>query len=400
MRMAETFRMTLINLRQNRFKVLLTSLGVIIGSLTIILVIAIGQGGEKEITDQFKNMSAETIYINIDYTSQLPPDMETLPKITPSHLAQIKEENPYLKDIYLRASLSKEVAGGGKKEYREIAGVTEGYLEISNLSLLAGEDFSEEERENRENVMVIGHTLASQMFGSAENAVGQFVKVDGLRFEVVGVLEKKAEGMQGLTPDETAFVPYQTAEKEGFLEEGAMPQAVGLAQDLAAVEKAMERIRSTLDYVLDNATYYVVEDAGSRMEAATQSARTMKVLLTSVAAIVFLVGGIGIMNVLFVSVKERTREIGILKALGTKRKDILLQFLLESLLMGVFGGLAGCVLGTALLPLMRLTEIPTSPSWRGPLLALAFAVLTAVAFGFYPAYKASRLKPIDALNYE
>lgn len=166
------------------------------------------------------------------------------------------------------------------------------------------------------------------------------------------------------------------------------------------IDQAMTRLKSSLDYLLEDSTMYGIEDAGGRIEAALQSARTMKMLLVSVAAIVFLVGGIGIMNVLFVSVKERTKEIGILKALGTSKKDILLLFLLESVEIGLFGGIVGVLVSFAAMPLMQRTGIAVSPSVEGWVIALFFAVGTAAVFGFYPAYKAAGLKPIDALTYE
>ena len=163
----------------------------------------------------------------------------------------------------------------------------------------------------------------------------------------------------------------------------------------------MAEIKSTVNYYMNDGDKYLVEDAGSRIEAATESAKTMKLLLISVAAIVFAVGGIGIMNVLFATIRERTKEIGILKALGMKRADILLQFLLESVAIGVFGGAAGAVLSFGAIPLIeKYTDIPVSPSFQGIAAAFIFAVVTGTLFGFYPAYKASKLIPVDALNVE
>ncbi|MEG2843039.1 MAG: FtsX-like permease family protein, partial [Ruthenibacterium sp.] len=151
---------------------------------------------------------------------------------------------------------------------------------------------------------------------------------------------------------------------------------------------------------LENSSFYVVEDAGSRIDTATKSARTMSMLLISVALIVLTVGGIGIMNVLFVTIKERTREIGVLKALGCPAKEILMQFLLESVFIGVIGGVAGIMVSGIGLWLMQYFEMPLAPSLQGVCIAFLFAVFTSAAFGFYPAYQASRLKPVDALSYE
>lgn len=399
MKLIETLRMISINLIQNKSKVLLTSLGIIIGTLTIILVIAIGRGGEEQIARQYSNMSAETIYVNLTYSQNM--DFASIPRMTPEHLETIKEENPYLAGIYLRTTTFHEVRLGKEKKQISLAAVTEGYGEISHLPLEEGEDFSEGDFEEGRRVVVIGYNIANENFGDTQAAIGKSVQIGDYRYEIIGVLQKQSEGLQGLSPDDSIFLSFQTAQDNNLLDNYAMPQAVGLAENLTVIDKAMARLRSSLDYLLENSTMYAVEDAGGRIDAALESARTMKMLLISVAAIVFLVGGIGIMNVLFVSVKERTKEIGILKAIGTSKRDILLQFLLESIGIGVFGGVIGVAISFLALPLLiRYTEIAVSPSAQGQLAALAFAVSTAAIFGFYPAYKASELKPIDALNYE
>lgn len=387
-----------VNLVQNKSKVLLTSLGIIIGTLTIILVIAIGRGGEEQIARQYSNMSAETVYVNVSFGQDM--DMSAIPKLKPEHIKTVLEENPYLKGMYLRSTTSQEALIGREKKYINVAAVTNGYVEISNLPISVGADFSDTDQEEGRQVAVLGADIAKENFGSGEEAVGQSIRIGDHSYEIIGVLKKKSEGLQGLSPDSTVFLPYQTALNNELLDDYTIPQAVGLAQNTGVIEKAKARLKSTLDYLLDDSTMYAVEDAGSRIDAALESARTMKMLLISVAAIVFIVGGIGIMNVLFVSVKERTREIGILKAIGTSRFDILMQFLLESMGIGLFGGIVGVALSYAAMPLMKITDIAVSPSVGGQAAALVFAISTAAIFGFYPAYKASVLKPIDALNYE
>lgn len=398
MRLSETLRMIGVNLAQNKSKVLLTSLGIIIGALTIILVIAIGRGGEEQIARQYSNMSAETVYVNISFGQDM--DIAAIPRLEPEHMATILEENPYLKGIYLRRTSSQEAYIGREKKTLNLVGVTGGYGEISSLPMDAGTDFSDTDLDEGARVVVLGADIAKENFGSAADALGESIRIGDRSYEVIGVLEKKSEGLQGLSPDVTVFLPYLTAQEDGLFQDYSLPQAVGLALNTGVIDKAKARLRSTLDYLLDDITMYSIEDAGSRIDAALESARTMKMLLISVAAIVFLVGGIGIMNVLFVSVKERTREIGILKAIGTAKRDILLQFLLESMGIGLFGGVVGVLLSYAAMPIMRLTNIAVVPSVGGQAAALAFAVSTAAIFGFYPAYKASELKPIDALNYE
>ncbi|PKM51680.1 MAG: ABC transporter permease [Firmicutes bacterium HGW-Firmicutes-7] len=398
MRLIEILRMIGINLVQNKSKVLLTSLGIIIGTLTIILVIAIGQGGEEQIAAQFSNMSAETIYINMSYSPNL--NYETVSHLNEEHLKQIKEENSYLRMIYLRAISYKMVTIKGDKKNFTIVGVTEGYSEISNLLITQGNDFSEEDMLDAKRVVVLGYNIASEAFFEPENAIGEFIRIGDYQYEIIGVLEKKSEGLQGFSPDESIIIPFSTAENNDLFDKYAIPQAVGLVISTKEIKQAINRIQSTLDYMLEDSSMYVIEDAGGRIDAATASARMMKMLLISIATIVFVVGGIGIMNVLFVSVKERTKEIGVLKALGTSKRDILLQFLLESVGIGVFGGIVGVAMSYVALPFMKYTDIPVAASINGQIVALIFAVTTAGLFGFYPAYKASELKPIDALNYE
>lgn len=390
--------MILINLVQNKFKVLLTSLGIIIGTITIILVIAIGRGGEKQIADQFTSMSAETLYVNMQFAPNTLP--EKVEKLTPEVLEQILAENPYLKDIYLRAIEYLEVKVTGKKENMSLIAVTDGYADISGFQFQQGDDFAQQDYENGTKSVVVGHAFAEKYFEVPENAVGELIEIKGYRYKIIGVLAKKSEGLQGVNPDDSIFIPFGAAEREQLINDITVPQAVGRAVNTDAVPKAMKRIESTLEYVMEDSSMYLIEDAGSRMDAATQSARTMKLLLISVAAIVFVVGGIGIMNVLFVSVKERTREIGILKAIGTTKKDILLLFLLESVGMGIFGGIIGILLSFIAMPLMKYTQIPIVVSSDGVMIAFLFAVFTATIFGFYPANKAAQLKPIEALNYE
>lgn len=400
MKIIEIMRVVMINLIQNKFKVLLTSLGIIVGAVTIVMVIAIGQGGEQEVASQFTGLSAQTIYVNPDYTFfGMNTDFTKITKLTEENIKQIMEESTALSGIYLRSSATTLVSIGGQKEYLTITGVTEGYTDISNLSIDIGDDFSQQDMEDFGNVAVIGYGVAQKYFMGSEDAVGRTLHINKKNYRIIGVLNRNADGLQGLSADDTVFLPFGTA-LEDVLNEYSLPQAVGMAKDLALIPTAMAEIESTLDYYMEDGNSYTVEDAGSRIDAATESARTMKMLLLSVAIIVFIVGGIGIMNVLFVTIKERTREIGILKALGSKKSTILILFLLESTSIGIFGGIVGVAASILFMPIMQTINIPVAPSADGKILAFAFAVLTSTVFGFYPAYKASRLKPVNALNYE
>ena len=249
------------------------------------------------------------------------------------------------------------------------------------------------------SVAVIGEGIAKKYYPNVEEAIGSTIRIGDKAFTIIGILERKGDGLQGLSADDTIFIPFTTAE-QSILNEYTMPQIVALSKDLSTVKFSMKEMKSTLNYVLDDGSYYTLEDAGSRIEAATQSAGTMNMLLIAMATIVVIVGGIGIMNVLFLSIKERTKEIGILKALGSSKEEILLQFLFESVIISTFGGIMGVLLSYLLMPLMKYTNTPVSPSIEGQIISIIFAMITGTLFGLYPAYKASQLKPIEALSYE
>jgi putative ABC transport system permease protein len=397
MRLAETLKIVFINIIQNKFKVILTSLGIIVGAATIVMVIAIGKGGEEEVRAQFSGLSAETIYVNPDYSLSANLDLKKIPKLTIENMNQIMEESTTLTGIYLRADNYKDTIINKQKGSSQVVAVTEEYSKVSKLNIVYGSDITDLDVEDGTNVVVIGDLIAKKYFMGAEDAVGNTIKVGDGKYKIIGVLERKGDGIQGLNADETIFMPYSTAEKN-ILDENTMPEIVAMAGKVSLVEKAMKEIKSTLNYVLDDGSVYILEDAGSRIEAATKSARTMNMLLISVATIVFIVGGIGIMNVLFLSVKERTKEIGILKALGSTKGDIMMLFLLESVIISIFAGIVGVAVSYYLIPLMSYTDIPVYPSVEGQVISLTFAVLTGTIFGLYPAYKASELKPIEALN--
>ncbi|MCU7195654.1 ABC transporter permease [Turicibacter sanguinis] len=399
MKLLQMLRIVMINILQNKVKVMLTSIGIIVGSVTIVMVIAIGRGGEEEVKAQFSGLSAETVYVNLDYMKIGNKDFSEIPKLTQDLMEQMMDESQTLKGIYLRGDAYSEVTLNGKTEYISVTGVTEGYSLVSNLETAYGENISEFDVEEMTSVAVIGEGIAKKYYPNVEEAIGSTIRIGDKAFTIIGILERKGDGLQGLSADDTIFVPFTTAE-QSILNEYTMPQIVALSKDLSTVKFSMKEMKSTLNYVLDDGSYYTLEDAGSRIEAATQSAGTMNMLLIAMATIVFIVGGIGIMNVLFLSIKERTKEIGILKALGSSKEEILLQFLFESVIISTFGGIMGVLLSYLLMPLMKYTNTPVSPSIEGQIISIIFAMITGTLFGLYPAYKASQLKPIEALSYE
>ncbi|SCK04423.1 Macrolide export ATP-binding/permease protein MacB [uncultured Clostridium sp.] len=399
MRFSEMIKLVFKNLLQNKSKVILTSLGIIAGAATVVAVIAIGKGGEEEVKAQFSGLSAETIYVNPDYSNGVDILKGNFTKLTTEHMDFIINESTALQGIYIRGSSYKEAVINNVKENVSVTGVTEQYSKVSNLKVAYGYDIDRIDIEDETSVVVIGNGIANKYFMGPEDALGKEIRIGNRNYKIIGVLERSADGMQGLSPDDTAFIPYSTAQNNIF-DEFTIPQIVGLAKKIDFVKLAMAEIMDSLNYILEDDNIYTVEDAGSRIDAASESARTMNVLLISIAAIVFIVGGIGIMNVLFLSVKERTKEIGILKALGATEVNIMALFILEAVLISGFGGIIGVILSNYFIQFIKYLDVPTSTSIEGQAIAFTFAIVTGTVFGFYPAYKASQLKPVDALNYE
>lgn len=285
-----------------------------------------------------------------------------------------------------------------------LVGVYPEYLDLNNLEVAAGRFISEDDNEDRNRVVVLGYEVALELFGNPSTSVGNFVKINGLNFRVVGVMARLGQSMGRTSIDDSSFIPYQVAENY-IIGRNTYPEMSALAVDTDSVDTAIEeithalRLRHTI-YEIRGEDDFMVRDAGSMLEAATDSARTLSVLLTVVASIVLLVGGIGIMNVMFVSVKERTREIGILKAIGARKKDILLQFLGEAVVISLTGGTIGATLGTVMVPVMQYFDMTAVRTTSGVILALAFSVVTGTFFGYYPAHQAANLDPLTALSYE
>lgn len=399
MRFFEMIRLVLKNLLENKSKVILTSLGIIAGTATIVAVIAIGKGGEEAVKDQFSGLSAETIYVNVDYSKGNKVFEGSYPHLTTEQMEFIMNESTTLSGIYLRGGAYKQAVLNGIKGNVSITGVTEEYSTVSKLNIIQGYNIDRIDIEEGNHVVVIGDGIATKYFSQAEEAVGKTITIEGKNYKIIGVLERSADGMQGLSPDDTIFMPYSIAQ-ENIFDKSTTPQIVALANNIKSVKKAMAEIEDSLNYLLEDDNVYKAEDAGSRIEAASESARTMNVLLISVASIVFVVGGIGIMNVLSLTVKERTKEIGILKALGAQERTIMSLFLFEAIIISSFGGITGILVSYCVIPLVRQVGVAVSPSVEGQIMALGFAIFTGTIFGVSPAYKASQLKPVEALSYE
>lgn len=440
MRLSEIFRLVWLNLSQNKFKVILTSIGIVVGSATIMLVLAIGTGGREEVAEQFKNLNAGAVDISYEGGSsgfgfsmggnggagrggRQMPSGGGVPSFGGKNMpfgdffggtTAVNEEVILtyedaedlmtfvtgISDATISYSTTVAIEGGELEEasYYTVAGVLYNYGSISNLEMAIGEFLTEEDNDSKEKVCILGSAVANAIFGSAYNAYDNILYIDDRAYVVAGVLSEMGSVASGISPDTAVFIPYQTGIKY-ITGNSISPTVTVIANDVTAVDRVMADVESELKESYPN-TSFTISDAGSKMDAASASNETLTLLLVSMAVIVFIVGGIGIMNVLFVSVKERTNEIGILKAIGCSRKGILLEFLLEASCTSLVGGILGILVALAVTPLVELFSVRVELSVWGAVLSLLFGVITGSVFGFYPAYKASRLVPVVALNQE
>ncbi len=395
MSLLEIIRSVLINISTNKSRVFLTSLGIIVGAFTIILVIGIGKGSEAAVAQQFGSLNAGTIIVQ----PARAPGQTVRASLEMSDLEKIKE-CPSISNATMMIRGQAEVSYYDLSYTTSVVGAMEDFITVSSLQVEYGNNITDEDSTKRNKVALIGSDLAEYLFGEDKaSAVGQMLTVAGRKYEIIGVL--KYQGGSGpMTPDEAVILPYNVAEKY-VVGNRSNPTINATAADIDNVESALDEIYAVLleehEKTIES---FMIRDAGSALVAAQESAGTMSTLLIAVAAVVLLVAGIGIMNVLFVSVQERTREIGILKAIGASRRDILLQFLLEAVLVSAAGGLIGCLLSFLIVPFLGFLNVSILPSMEGYMIATLFSVLTGTFFGYYPAARAAGLTPIDALRQE
>jgi putative ABC transport system permease protein len=392
----------------NKMRSALTMLGIIIGVGAVIAMVAVGLGAQSRIEEQISSMGSNLLMVLPgSFTSGgMRFGAGTRSTLTVNDAKAISAEIPGVKHVAPSTSGVVQVVFGNQNWLTEAQGTTPELLDIRNWSIASGRPFTNQEVEGSAKVCVLGNTLVENLFGGID-PIGQIVRIKKFPFTVIGVLEPKGQSGMGRDQDDIVFVPFTTAQKNLFGRDlpGTVRQISVQAEDPEVLKEVEEQITALLRQrhrILPNQEDdFTVRNLTEIMGTIEQTGKVMSRLLASIALISLIVGGIGIMNIMLVSVTERTREIGIRIAVGAKGRDILLQFLIESLMLSLIGGILGIGLGmTGTLILSHFTQWPTLFSMKAILLAFFFSSLVGIFFGFYPARKASLLNPIDALRYE
>ena len=403
-----TIKISLRSIRVNKMCSALTMLGIIIGVGAVITMLAVGTGARQKIEEQIASMGSNLLIVLPGATTAGGVRMGagTQSTLSMGDAEAIQKECPAV--LYVAPVLGgvAQVVYGNQNWSTGITGTTPGIFEIRDWRFSEGRPFTDDDVRSASKVCLLGQIVVDNLFGSI-NPVGQIVRIKNVPFTVIGVLERKGQSATGQDQDDAIFIPVTTAQKKLF--GTAFPGMVRIisvkaksADDLSSAEKQItELLRQRHRIGPKQDDDFSVRNLTQMMQAAEQSARVMGWLLGSVASVSLLVGGIGIMNIMLVSVTERTREIGIRMAVGAKTWDIRLQFLIEALILSLIGGIFGIILGISGSQLLSMmADWPTIVSPLSILLAFSFSGIVGIFFGYYPAMKASRLDPIEALRYE
>jgi putative ABC transport system permease protein len=403
-----TIRISFRALKRNKMRSALTMLGIVIGVGAVIAMIAVGSGAREKIASQISSMGSNLIMVLPGATTAGGVRMGsgTQPTLTLNDAEAIQKECPAVSEVAPILNGVAQVVHGSQNWATGVIGTTPGMLTVREWPLDSGRPFTQQDVRNATKVCLIGKTVVDNLFGD-DDPIGKVVRIKKVPFTVIGVLSVKGQSPQGQDQDDAIHVPVTTAQKKLF--GTAFPGMVRTIMvkarstgDLASAEKQIiELLRQRHHIGQKQENDFTVRNLTQAMRTAEQSANVMGLLLGSIASVSLLVGGIGIMNIMLVSVTERTREIGIRMAIGAKTWDIRLQFIIEAMTLSLIGGIAGIIAGITSSKLISMfAGWTTIVSPFSILLAFGFSGLVGIFFGFYPAYKASLLDPIEALRYE
>ena len=406
MRLLNLFKIAFKAIILNKTRTLLTMLGIIIGVASVIAMLAIGEGSKESIRSTISSMGSNMITIRPGADDRGPArgsggDVQTL---TLANYETIKNQSTLLSYITPIVNGGGQVINGANNWPSTIYGVNPEYLEIKVVGLQSGSMFTDAEVKSASKVVVLGQTVVDNVFPDGQDPVGQMIRFDNIPFKVIGVLEEKGENTFGQDQDDVVIAPYTTVQKRilaiDYLNQ-IMASAISEDDASDAVIEVTDILRAEHKLMDTEDDDFTVRSMEELISTFSSTSEMLTILLVAVASISLLIGGIGIMNIMYVSVKERTKEIGLRMAVGGKGSDILMQFLIEAILISITGGLLGVILGLgATVFIEKFLHWPTSVALYSIIISFAVCAVTGIFFGWYPARKASSLDPITALRYE
>lgn len=403
-----TIKISFRALRVNKMRSALTMLGIIIGVGAVIAMLAVGTGAGEKISGQISSMGSNLLIVLPGSTTAggIRMGSGTVQTLNMADAEAIKRECPAVMEVAPTLNGVAQVVYGNQNWSTAIHGTTEGILTVRDWSLASGRPLTEQDIRSATKVAILGQTVAENLFGGID-PIGQVIRIKKVPFVVIGLLDSKGQSPMGQDQDDIIYIPVTTAQKKIFgtsfpgMVRSIMVKAVSSDELEAAEKQITELLRQRHHIGSQQENDFTVRNLTQLMQVAEESSRVMTLLLGAIASVSLLVGGIGIMNIMLVSVTERTREIGIRMAVGAKTWDIRLQFIIEALTLSLTGGIVGILLGIAASRILSAAAgWPTVVSPLSVVLAFSFSGLVGIFFGFYPAYKASLLNPIDALRYE
>ncbi|HYX21070.1 MAG TPA: ABC transporter permease [Thermoanaerobaculia bacterium] len=398
-------RSAIVALTRNKTRSLLTILGITIGIAAVICVVAIGKAGQARVEKQLNNLGDNFVWIEAGgrAVNGIRTGTHDTTTLTAADAVAIKSQVSLIKAVSPNVDDPIQVVYGNQNWHTSYRGVSPEYFDIKRWVIDQGAAFSQDDVDRATDVCVLGRSVRQQLFG-VEDPIGKVIRVNGLPFKVVGTLQPKGLSLSGQDQDDTVIMPYTTAQKKikgvSWLDD-ILCSAVSFDSVKIAGQEAAAILRDRHHLRPEEEDDFNIRNPEDVIQAQLDASKTLTVLLIAVASISLLVGGIGIMNVMLVSVTERTREIGVRVAVGAPEEAIRLQFLGESVMLSLVGGAAGVLAGIGGSYLVgRTLQWPLELSPDAVLVAAFFSVAVGVFFGYYPALKASRLDPIDALRYE